>query len=485
MSLRGRRRRRTRVLTVLVLGLLSAAGALGVATVAGPASASASASAGGALGVATVAGAGPASTSASGSTWSPPAGFAPVSVSTDGAAIAFDAGGDAAIAWLEPDGRAAARVRPAGRGFGPTATLSGAKAPVYGAPLAAVDPRGDATVLWISEIAGRNSYRTEVQAAAQPAGRSFGRPQTVFDQPGGATVSDAGLGVDDRGRATAFWIDAADDVVHVATRSAAGTAWSAPTTIANPADAAPSSPQYAVAANGDAVVAWGGARQGVYVSVRRGQRRFGPARLIDPDAFGGGLVAIDPRGEAILIWADCKTPECGTDTFLDYAVRRPGAAGFSAPQMLTPDSVDAIAATFDTRGDVTVAWSPAYPSLAATGQAGGVVAAVRPNGGSFGPVEILAPDPGEFMTACDDTRGNAYVAWRTESSTGTFSELSTTIPSTGRPVAPGQTISRNTATDQPFSGPSLACGKRGATAVWAANGPVGQHLDLTSTPGPA
>jgi len=119
--------------------------------------------------------------------WSPPVDFAAVSVSTDASAIALDDAGDAALAWLEPNGRAAARLRPSGHGFGPTAILSAENAPVYGAPLAAVDPHGNATVLWISEIAGHSTYATEVQAADSPAGKSFGRPATVFGQPSAAT----------------------------------------------------------------------------------------------------------------------------------------------------------------------------------------------------------------------------------------------------------------------------------------------------------
>jgi hypothetical protein len=414
----------------------------------------------------------------SATTWTAPSVFAPVTISEDDPTIALDGRDDGVVAWIEPDGRVAARISRSGHAFGAAASLSPAGSQIYGAPPSAVDPSGGATVLWLREIGGHGPYASEIQSVYAPAGRRFGRPAKVFGQKNASTVGDLGLGVDDHGRATAFWTDGVDDDIHLATRDA-GKSWSRATAIANPAGEAPAHPQYAVAGDGDALAVWGG-RMGVYVAIRRGARRFGAAQLLDPAAIGGGSVAVNRAGQAIVVWADCKTPGCGTDSYLRYAIRLPGRTAFSAARTLTTDSVDSLAITLDDRGDTTVAWSPTYPSLAATGQAGGVVEAIRPAGGVFGPPAILAPVGGEFFTACDDRHGQTHVAWRSESPTGTFSELAAAIPPTGRPAA-AQTISVNTPEDQPISGPALACGERGATSLWAAYGRIGVHLDLAAT----
>ena len=108
-----------------------------------------------------------------------PTWLSPVDVSLAGQSalepqVAIDAAGDAVAVWDRSNGAntiVQAAARPAGGSFGAPVDLSvaGGNALV---PQVAIDPAGDAVAVW-TRFNGSNVI---VQAAARPAGGSFGAP---------------------------------------------------------------------------------------------------------------------------------------------------------------------------------------------------------------------------------------------------------------------------------------------------------------------
>jgi hypothetical protein len=108
--------------------------------------------------------------------------------------VDVDSGGNAVAVWNRFDGadpddpndpndpaccnRVQAAARPAGGGFGPVSTISAAGQHAL-RPRVALDPGGNATAVWYRF----NGAAEVVQAAARPAGGSFGVAETI-SQPG-------------------------------------------------------------------------------------------------------------------------------------------------------------------------------------------------------------------------------------------------------------------------------------------------------------
>jgi hypothetical protein len=253
-----------------------------------------------------------------GGVWSAPEtlpGSSPPATFPAGVRIAVTPSGTIVAAWSlltnagPPAGAAPAgfqvAVRPAGGAWGAPERLS----EVGSNPEVAVDPAGNAVVVWAE--AG-------IRAATRPAGGAWSAFQTLAEA---GTVPDVAL--EGGGNAVAVWhrpfftVDPNSGVVtnlfriEAATRPAGG-AWSAPSILSEPAPLV-SGAQVGVNAGGDAVAVWHrtiDAIERVEAAVRPPGGPWSTAQaLSDPSrrAFGA-QVAVDASGDAVAAWQEAEAP---------------------------------------------------------------------------------------------------------------------------------------------------------------------------------
>lgn len=215
--------------------------------------------------------------------------------------LAVDPAGDAVVVWADtrPDRSVIeSAYRPAGGVFGPSTTVSNAGR----APDVAFDPKGNAVAVW--------SNAETIQTATRQAATGLWGPAADI-----ARGSSPKIGVDGRGDAIVAWGsrsaggEGVTQTIQASIRPAGG-AWQPPVTLSAPGDFTHMDPVLAVNARGDAVVAWGMSIQIVAAAVRTAGAPFGPAR----DVSQAGVVswapsvAIDPRGNATLTWQIRRSP---------------------------------------------------------------------------------------------------------------------------------------------------------------------------------
>ncbi len=140
--------------------------------------------------------------------------------------VALDPAGDAVVVWPRSNGTntiVQAASRPAGGSFGVPVNLSAAGQSTQGEPEAALDSAGNAVVVW-SRSNGTNNI---VQAASRPAGGSFGAPVNL--SAAGENAYGPQAAFDQAGDAVAIWVrsNGTNDIVQ-APPSAPRAARSAP-----------------------------------------------------------------------------------------------------------------------------------------------------------------------------------------------------------------------------------------------------------------
>ena len=203
--------------------------------------------------------------------WSAPVTLSAQPAGASWPAAAVGADGTAAVIWAEVAGadqpsKVLVSIRPAGGAFGPPVQLS-AMGHERGRPAVAVGPTGTVLVVWADDDDPDAVSNEFVRAAAWTPAGGFGAPHTVMH---GARMHGAPAAAFDAGGvATVAWAE--DDAAYAARRQANGE-WS-PTQMLRPIDQ--SSVQrvtLAVAANGDAALSWDGwmaVREGPHGAVRR------------------------------------------------------------------------------------------------------------------------------------------------------------------------------------------------------------------------
>jgi hypothetical protein len=235
--------------------------------------------------------------------------------------VAIDPRGNAVVVWTDEAGMHAA-ARPAGkRRFEHAKVISQTQAD----PQVAVGTKGSASAAW---VAGRDGDWS-VRAATSDTGEGFGRA---------SALPIAGLGdakpvvaLDGRSAVTAAWATTRGRVM-AATCSAAGHCGRARPL--SPAGETATDPHVAVAADGSAVVAWRTA-DAVEASLRHGHAPFKPAvaltKLADGTKATGLTVGIGARGDAAALWTLHTA-----DGDQVVAALRHGAGRFAHAYALTP-----------------------------------------------------------------------------------------------------------------------------------------------------
>jgi Carbohydrate binding domain len=217
--------------------------------------------------------------------------------------VAVDPQGNAVVVWLEAGIQAAAR--PAGGSFSQLADiLAPGHSPLR--PHVAMDAHGRATVVW--EIEDADSY--SVHSAERGASGDFGAPQQVADEPTHSASPRPQVVVDPDGTALVVWIadetdDGVEDYIYRWAARAEGGTFGAPRDL----DAAALTPTFssdsapfalAMAPDGTAMVIYSRTRSQMWFSVRRPNDAFGA-----PREFGSGhhaLLAFDGEGDAVAVW---------------------------------------------------------------------------------------------------------------------------------------------------------------------------------------
>lgn len=142
--------------------------------------------------------------------------------------------------------------------------------------------------------------------------------------------------------------------------------------------------------------------------------QFGPphdiARGTLPTRGGGKVLAVGPRGDAVVIFQTGSYSERDERFFASV---RPAGGSFGAPVEI-PGSRETLdfAPAMDAQGNLLVAFSADRPERTAPGLDAGVFAAFRPAGGEFGPSELISsPANANEPVAAFDAAGNALVAF--------------------------------------------------------------------------
>jgi PKD repeat protein len=346
-------------------------------------------------------------------------------------AVAMDARGDTAIAWVQPNGARSvieAAWRPVGGAFGTPVVLSSPNMTSFN-PLIAMDPQGDTTVAWLSYNNEQAIYTTSegnVSAAWRPAGGTFSEPVMLT---GREEEKEPVLAMDPQGEAILAWVSFDGSLTHIEeTSRPAGGSFSVPKMISNEAVHNTSSTEYftsytpaiAVDPNGDVAVVWqvfpaeikgqDGSPPYIQIATRSAEGAFSSPVNLSASEAAYPAIAMNAHGETTVVWEKQKAIEVST--------RKGIAESFETPLAL-PSEVRGVQpkVAMDAAGDITVACSES-----------GLTVVTRSAHGSFGsPVEFNLSDgsnPTPAELAMDD-QGNGAVVWADSGINGSFAEGST------------------------------------------------------------
>lgn len=301
----------------------------------------------------------------------------------------------------------------------------------------ASDRRGDVLVA-LSRVV--NAHH-EVAAMFRRAGGRFGAP-VVLSSPH-ASADTPVVAFDRRGNAIVAWHEFAhnhEDAIFAAFRTAGGRF--APAVKLSPPDAQARQPQLAFDQDGDATVVWAvnnttvnnmndlsaapawrccatGRREVVQAAVRPAGGTFRAAVNVSAESRNGNQVqspqvAIDARGETIVVWTRCDTtgdacrhePVVGSYV-VQAAIARSGTR-FAAPIDLSAPGEDSTnpRIAVDRAGDAVVVWLRSPRDYTH----GTIQEAARIAGRGFGPPIDLAAD-GQDPIITSDAAGQMLIAW--------------------------------------------------------------------------
>ncbi len=357
-----------------------------------------------------------ASSASAAPVWLAPADLSAVNELAGDPTVAVDADGDLVAVW-EQTGvghgyQVEASVRPAGGGWQAPVTLSEAGDESY-LPVVAVDPQGDATVVWGDGFG-------EVYAAVRPASGGWSAPVALDDEDQDTAAHEdyPYVVVDDHGDATAVWTydDNYHDSVLAAERPAGG-AWETPVTL-DSGEYAVANPRLAVDPQGDVTAVWTSrSLMNANDIVRSAMRPAAgawqtPVDLSDASENAvGPQVAVDPHGNATAVW-----DLFGASSNVVQAAVRPGAGSWQTPVELSAGPKTPYPAqqqvTVDSHGAATAVWN-LYDGTAYITQA-----AARPAGGSWQtPVDLAtgghlgAGYRGSTPQVAVDPHGDVTAVW--------------------------------------------------------------------------
>jgi PKD domain/Collagen triple helix repeat (20 copies) len=326
-------------------------------------------------------------------------------------------------------------------------------------PALAVDPAGDAVVVWLQGPPGHD----DVMAAFRPSGGPFGQPEKigVSDQFAGQPPTVPVVAMDRDGNALALW-RRIEDGQHSRIQSSfrpAGGDWSAVDQL-TPADENVTAPSIGVDAAGNFTALWlnGFAVAVVQVVRRPAGGTFGAPQTISDPGAGRTALGVGPGDDAVA----AMVIERPAGDFLEVA-SRPAGSTFGVPQPVSPDGGDADVprAAVAADGSALAVWTQLAP-VTGFGQ---ILAAFSPAPGvPFGPFETLsdASLDSEQADVALDGSGSATAAWVTSAPLNPFS---TGIQASVRPAGTGWTGRSNIGSGVNVARPAVAVAPNGQALV--------------------
>jgi len=331
--------------------------------------------------------------------------------------VDVDADGDAVFSWVTLNAAdvpiIATRARSRTGTLSPRATVAtvpdGPEPEFWGdelgSPEVAVDPDGDAVVLWVQP--GLNNVVAKARARTRSGTL---RPiQTVSSNAEGATAANAHVGIDATGDAVFVWEQTTATIVSkisTRTRSAAG-ALGQVRVLSGPESTLP---QLAVEGDGDAVFAW--QRKGPAVTQIETRSRSAAGAVSPVQALSSATVnaaeprvAVDATGDAVFAWG---APDATSGKFRIHGRTRSAAGALGPVRLLSDDGADASDAQVDVAADGTAVF--AWRRNPGTGDL--VESRTLSPTGTLGAVQNVgtSPEPLSLGLAVSDN-GNAVAAW--------------------------------------------------------------------------
>jgi hypothetical protein len=247
-----------------------------------------------------------------GGSWSAPVTLSPPRKDARSPQIALDPLGGATAVWEEEHSGAIESSTRSSEGiWSAPVTLS---APGVGAawPQVAVDSEGNATAVWAgSAFRGGRIQSSRIQTATHPAGGSWSAPVSI-SKSGHRHVQDPQIAIDPQGNATVIWQRSNGSylVVQGATRPA-GRSWSRPIDITTGYGRGGQHLQLVVDSWGNATAIWEGydTRPGPNFAIQAAKHPPGGAWSRPTDisrwtkSLGEPQIAVDPQGRSTAIWA--------------------------------------------------------------------------------------------------------------------------------------------------------------------------------------
>jgi PKD domain len=401
-----------------------------------------------------------------------PAWLTPVLVPNAGSqSVATDQAGDVVTVWgaVGPPGGSAsiwAAVRPAGGSWQPPVQLAAVgKQYPYG-PDVAVDPQGDAVVVWDTyQCAAFDNPCTYGSVEAVVGSIATGRWQAPGALGDGSATSSGSLvtvlprvAVDHGGDAVAVWnyYDGSSYTVHASRRLTASGAWSTPVTISG-TSASDQAPAVASDAAGDAVAVFSSGTASMSGANGTWSAPVG-------GAFGGD-VGMDDRGDAVAVWI-------GTSQHVFAAVKPAASGTWQLPVDLSGGDTAVFAedprVEVGPNGQAAAVWQVlANSTVTVQGAAGSALT------GSWEPTATLsaasASDP--FPEVAVGGTGASFAVWKQYTGSGSSFTVQAAVRS------PGTNVSWHAATNissqiNVSNTPALvaADAQGNAVAVWPAVG---------------
>lgn len=405
------------------------------------------------------AGAGPA--------WRTPVDISAASGESAPAQVAVDPRGNAVVVWEQSNGNniiVQVAVRAAGGTWQAPVNLS---APGRDAsdPQVAVDAQGNAVAVWRRRDNADNAI---VQGSVRAAGGSWQAPVNL--SAAGHTAVSPQVAVDPQGNAVAVWHRFKSErvlVVQCAVRAVGGS-WQAPVELSASGQERSVVPQVAVGANGDAVAVWKYVGASSIIVKGAARPAGGPWQApVDIAAAGAAgplaievfpQVAVDAEGNAVAVW-DHPT---GSTSIVRGAVRAAGGA-WQTPVTLSAAGQNAETADIavDPRGNAVAVWGR---SIGTTSMVQG---AVRAAGATWqAPINLsTASQNAVIPRVAVDPQGNAVAVWSIDRfSTRASSSI---VQGAMRPAGGIWQAPVDIATADQLGSPDIAVDAQGtAVAVW-------------------
>jgi hypothetical protein len=345
------------------------------------------------------------------SSWLAPTGISAAGQDAEMAQVALDPAGDATVVWRRFDGSRYA-IQAASRGAGGVwdapVTIS-APGQNADAPQIAVDAAGDATAVWSRFDGAETGTNSIVQAASRPAGGVWG--PAVDLSAAGRNSERPQIALDAAGDATAVWrrYDGFDFIAETSSRPAGG-AWSVPEPLSAPGESAEAL-ELAGNAAGDAAAVWR-RRSGADFVVECASRPAGGSWEAATGVSSSGedadnpQVALDAAGGLTAVWLHHAA------TYIAESASRPVGGSWGAPVELSDPgkSAQALQLAVGLGGEAIAIWTRP------TGQAIIVQAAGRPAGGPWeAPLDLTSTAEGIVKAATPQAaigpQGEAVAIW--------------------------------------------------------------------------